>query len=83
MTSVSNERLSEILNAIHESPEPDGVTTFSLLLAPIVLYVRVEHDFTVYYNVVGYPVKNDRIINVYAIKETVGAVQDMLKSPWD
>lgn len=52
-------------------------------MPPVVLFVRVEDDYTVYYSVVGYPEKNDRIINVYAIKETMGSVREMVRSPWD
>ena len=82
MTDSPNPRHLEILKAIHDSPEPDGDTTFSLSLPPIVLYVRVEHDYTVYYNVVEYPTRGTRRINVYHIKETTGTVREMLKSPF-
>ena len=82
MTDSPKPRHLEILKAISESPEPDGEKTFSLLLAPIVLYVRVEHDYTVYYDVVEYPAKGNRRINVYHIKETTGTVREMLKSPF-
>ena len=83
MTPSRKERLHAILKAIEESPYPDGETTFALDLPPIVLFVRVEDDYTVYYGVVGYPARNDRIISVYAIKETDGSIQEMLNSPWD
>lgn len=83
MTATRQERIHEILAKIEESPYPDDVTTFALDLPPVVIFVHVEADYTVYYGVVGYPAKSDRIIHVYAIKETIGSVEEMIKSPWD
>lgn len=82
MRPVKQQRLRAILKAIEESPYPDGTTTFALDLPPVVLFVRVEDDYTVYYGVVRYPATNDRVIQVYAIKETVGPIREMLQSPW-
>lgn len=75
----SRSRLHELLRAIHESPEPDGITTFSLLVAPAVFFVRVEDDYTVYFHSTTYPRTGKRSIKIYEIKETTGSVRDMLQ----
>ena len=79
---LERHRLDELMAAIERAPEPDNHKCFALLVAPLVLFVRVEHDFTVYYSVVKYPKQDKQLIHVYAIKETTGSVRDMLSSPF-
>lgn len=74
MTASRTERVRDILAAINASPDPDGEKTFPLSLPPIVLFVRVEQDYTIYYSVTWYPATKRREIKVYDIKETVGSI---------
>ncbi|MXX20009.1 MAG: hypothetical protein F4X03_00495 [Dehalococcoidia bacterium] len=69
------------MEAIRDNPEPDGVTTFSLLVAPAVFFVRVEEDYTVYFHSTTYPRTGRRSIKVYEIKRTAGTVRNMLRWP--
>lgn len=83
MSSDRQSRIRSIVADIRRSPYPDGNRTFTLDLPPAVLFVRVEEDYTIYYGVVGYPGRDEVLVQVYEIKETTGPVQEMLRSPWE
>ncbi len=79
-SQIDQGRFRQIIRSIIESPDPDGIKTFTLSVPPAIFFLRVEHDFSVYYSFV----KSTNELHVYEVVKTPASLAEALAwRPYD